>query len=216
MNCSAALGAAESRLPSLRCPCAIFRCITPANGASLSCGSKCFYLKSASSVLNSGRDLRVAFLPVAPRFHLVPGLSSTQDFYASVRSHSHSSFIHVFPILFCCFSGSLLLIASNCVSAETAAVSSTCNLSNPSTKFNCYCICNAALRGSSLAAYNVSWILIEGFLALRARFKLLEVAGCKRRETVTLRALPPVIWKQGDQLSLLPASWEADGLWKGW
>lgn len=167
--------------------------------------------------LNSGRDLRVAFPAVALLFHLVPFLSSTQDIYASVQSRSCSSFIHVFPILFYCF---FWFPVANCIkllfSTETAAVSSTCNLSNPATKFSRYCLCNAALCGSSLAAYSVSWILIKCFLALRARFKLLEVAGCKQRETVTLRALPPVIWKQGDQLSLLPASWEADGLWKGW
>lgn len=135
----------------------------------------------------------------------VSSCSCSQDFCASVQSCSCSSFIHGFPLLLCCFSSSLLLIASNCVSAETAAVSSTCNLSNPSTKFNCSCICNTALCGCSLAAYSVSWILIKCSLALQARFKLLEVAGCRHRETVTRRILLPVIWKQGAQLSLLPA-----------
>lgn len=119
---------------SLGCPRAVSHCIPAANGASLSWGSKCFDLKSGSSILNSGRELSVAFPPVTLLFHLVPVLSSTQDFfYASVRSRSCSSFIHVFPVLLCCFSSSLLLIASNHASAETAAVSSTCNLSNPST-----------------------------------------------------------------------------------
>ena len=125
-----------------------------------------FFLKSGSSVLNSGREFRVTFPPIALLFHLVPVLSSTQYFYASLWSCSCSSFIHVFLVLLCCFSSSLLLIALNRVSTETAAVSSTCNLSNPFTKFNCYCICNAALCGCSLAACNVSWILIKCFLAL--------------------------------------------------
>jgi len=118
------------------------------------------------SVLSRGRELRVVFVPVTLLSHLVPVLSSTQGFYTSVRTHCCSSFIHVFLVLLCCFSSSLLLIASNRVSAETAAVSSTCNLSNPTTKFSCYCICNAALCGFPLAACDVSWILIKCFLTL--------------------------------------------------
>lgn len=137
-----------------------------------------------------------------------------QGFYAPVQSRSCSNFIRVLLVLFCCFSCSWLLIASNHISTETAAVSSTCNLSNLSTKFNCYCICNAALYSCSLAALNVSWVLIKFYLMLCARFKLLEVAGCKHRETVTRRALPPAIGKQGDQLSPLPAGRAADKLRK--
>lgn len=91
-------------------------------------GNKSFHLESGSSILNSGKELRVAFPPVTLLFHLIFVLSSTQDFDASVRSHSSFSFIRVFPVLLGCFSSSFLLIASNCISAETAAVSPTCNL----------------------------------------------------------------------------------------
>lgn len=56
--------------------------------------------------------------------------------------------------------------------------------------------------------------MIKFYLVLCARFKLLEVAGCKHGETVTQRALPPAIGKLGDQLSPLPAGRAADELQK--
>lgn len=68
--------------------------------------------------------------PVMLPFHLISVLSSTQDLDASVWSHSCFSFIRIFPVVLGCFPSSFLLIASNCVSAETAAVSPTCNLSH--------------------------------------------------------------------------------------
>lgn len=93
-------------------------------------GNKSLDLESGSSILNSGRELRVTFPPVTLPFHLISVLSSTQDLDASVWSHSCFSFIRIFPVVLGCFPSSFLLIASNCVSAETAAVSPTCNLSH--------------------------------------------------------------------------------------